>query len=289
MVKVAFQGEAGAYSEEALRRHFAGRPDLATLPCRSVQDLFHAVESGDADCGMVPLENSLGGSVTGVTSLLLQHPLSVTGETFHAVRHNLLTLPGCRDQVKFVRSHPQALEQCRAFLRRHGYVREDWYDTAGAAKNIAEIQDPRYGAIAGSYAAEVYGLEITEEGIEDHSSNQTRFLVVGGTPPPRAEISKTSILYSVSDRPGALVNALRVFSDAGINLTSISSFPSRVRHWNYDFYMDFIGHTEDSAVADCMRQLASYTTYVKVLGSYPAADRDADAAVPEVDSDTAAR
>ncbi len=269
---VAFQGEQGAYSEEALRQHFAAVQDLETLPCRSLADLFRRVEDNVADCGMVPLENSLGGFVTGVTSLLLDHGLRTTGETLYTVRHNLLVVPGCRDRVQIVRSHPQALEQCRSYLAHHGYKPEDWYDTAGAAKTLAEEPVPRYGAIASIYAAECYGLEVAARGIEDHQSNQTRFLVVGGDEMgPVFDGNKTSLLFSVSHTPGALVKALQVFSDLDINLSCISSFPSRTRHWSYDFYMDFQGHWQDDNVETCLSRLAACTTYVKVLGSYPAA------------------
>lgn len=267
---VAFQGEQGAYSEEALRRHFAKTGNLQTLPCRSLQELFQSVEEEKADCGMVPLENSLGGSVTGVTSLLLKHDLQVSGETFYAVRHNLLVVPGCRDSIRIVRSHPQALEQCGSFLTSRKYKPEDWYDTAGAAKNLSEHPDPAYGAIASSYAAECYGLEIAERGIEDHQSNQTRFLVVGGAEPPPVPASKTSLLFSVPDTPGSLVKALQIFSELEINLTCISSFPSRSRRWTYDFYMDFLGHLQEEKVEESFALLAACTTYVKVLGSYPA-------------------
>ena len=269
---VAFQGEQGAYSEEALRQHFDTVDDLETLPCRSLADLFQRVEENAADCGMVPLENSLGGSVTGVTSLLFNHDLRITGETLYAVRHNLLVVPGCKERVQIVRSHPQALEQCRSYLVHHNYKPEDWYDTAGAAKTLAEHPDSQYGAIASVYAAECYGLEIADRGIEDHQSNQTRFLVVGGDesgPVPGG--SKTSLLFSVPDTPGSLVKALQVFADLDINLSCIISFPNRTRCWTYNFYVDFQGHWQEDNVHDCLSRLVACTTYVKVLGSYPAA------------------
>ncbi len=268
---VAFQGAPGAYSEEALRQHFTHREDLVTLPCRSLAELFQQVEEGAADCGMVPLENSLGGFVTGVPSLLLDHDLQTTGETLYAVRHNLLVVPGCKERVRVVRSHPQALEQCRVYLAHHHYEPEDWYDTAGAAKALAEKPDPQYGAIASVHAAECYGLEIAERGIEDHQSNQTRFLVVGGEEADPTPNSKTSLLFSVADAPGALMKALQVFSDRNLNLSCISSFPSRTQRWIYSFYMDFQGHRREVTAHDCLSRLAACTTYVKVLGSYPVA------------------
>ncbi len=270
-MKVAFQGEHGAYSEEALRQHFAETPGLESQPCRSLPELFQCVEENQADCGMVPLENSLGGTVTGATSLLLNHSLETTGETYYSVRHNLLVLPGFKDRVRNVRSHPQALEQCRAYLRSRNYNPEDWYDTAGAAKTLSEKPEPEYGAIASTYAAEYYGLEIAECGIEDQRNNQTRFLVVGGNEPDPGPNNKTSLLFSVPDTPGALLRALQVFSDSDINLSCISSFPSRTRRWTYDFYMDFLGHRKDSRVKDCLSLLEECSKYVKVLGSYPTA------------------
>ncbi len=268
---VAFQGEQGAYSEEALRQHFVHVEDLEILPCRTLADLFQQVEKKAADCGMVPLENSLGGSVTGATSLLLDHDLRTTGETLYTVHHNLLVVPGGKERVEIVRSHPQALEQCRAYLAHCRYTPEDWYDTAGAAKTLAENPDPRYGAIASLYAAEHYSLEIADRDIEDHQSNQTRFLVVGGAEAGPRPNSKTSLLFSVADTPGALLQALQIFSDLDINLSCISSFPSRTRRWTYNFYMDFQGHWQEDTVHECLSRLAACTTYMKVLGSYPAA------------------
>lgn len=266
---VAFQGEPGAYSEEALRVHFTAEPNLQTLPCRSLPDLFAFVESGQADFGMLPIENSLGGSVTGVNTLLLNHDLRASAEVLHAVVHNLIAVPGCADQVTHVRSHPQALEQCRSYLTRHDYQPVDWYDTAGAAKTLSEEPDPRYGAIASRYAAEFYGLEIAAQGIEDEPDNLTRFLVIGHAEAEPGPDCKTSILFAVPDQPGALVAALRIFSERHINLSNISTFPRRFRQWNYVFYMDFLGHWREEPVNEALTELLGLAAFVKLLGSYP--------------------
>lgn len=276
---VAFQGEPGAYSEEALRLHFRSEPDLATLPCRSLPELFAQVERRAADCGMLPFENSLGGTVTGVNTLLLNHDLKASAEIHYAVKHNLLVVPGCQEAVTHVRSHPQALEQCRGYLAARQYQPVDWYDTAGAAKALADDPEPRYAAIASRYAAQCYGLEIAEAGIEDERNNLTRFLVIGHEEAAPADDCKTSVLFAVADKPGALVEALQIFAARGINLTNISSFPRRTRQWNYVFYMDFLGHFQDARVNEALMHLLARAAFVKLLGSYPRARPPADADV----------
>ncbi len=266
---VAFQGEPGAYSDEALHNHFSTEPDLKTLPCRSFAELFALVEQRKADFGMLPIENSIGGSVTGVNSLLLNHDLRISAEILHPVRHNLIVLPGCTAQVTHVRSHPQALEQCRAFLIQRQLVPVDWYDTAGAAKALQENPEPQFGAIASQFAAEHYGLEIVAKGIEDEPDNLTRFLVIGHETAGMGPDCKTSVLFAVPDQPGALVKALSIFSDRNINLTNISSFPRRFKQWNYVFYMDFLGHYQEDIVREALQELLICAAFVKLLGSYP--------------------
>lgn len=268
---VAFQGEHGAYSDEVLHRHFGHEPDLKTVPCHSLVELFGVVENGTANYGILPLENSLGGAVTGVNTLLLNHDLKASAEILHAVRHNLIVTPGGADQVTHVRSHPQALEQCRDYLQRKNYVAEAWYDTAGAAKSLAENPEPGYGAIASRQAAEYYKLEIADAGIEDEPNNSTRFLVIGHDEAEPCDDAKTSILFAVPDRPGALVVALQLFSERGINLTSISSFPRRRKQWNYVFYVDFLGHWREPHVQDALSELLGHSAFLKLLGSYPRA------------------
>ncbi len=266
---VAFQGEPGAYSDEALHHHFRTEPDLRAKPCRSFAELFALVENRKVDFGILPIENSIGGAVTGVNTLLLNHDLRISAEILHPVRHNLIVVPGCSAQVTHVRSHPQALEQCRTFLRQRELIPVDWYDTAGAAKTLQESPEPHYGAIASQFAAEHYGLEIAVQGIEDEPNNLTRFLVIGhDTAAPGTEC-KTSVLFAVPDQPGALVKALSIFAEHGINLTNISSFPRRFKQWHYVFYMDFLGHYRDDTVRNALQELLICAAFVKLLGSYP--------------------
>ena len=174
---VAFQGENGAYSEEAIRQQYGA--DVETLPCRTFEDIFAALDEDRSTAGAVPVENSLAGSINKAYDLLLDHDFRVQGEILLRVQHNLLTLPGNGEKIEQVRSHPQALAQCEGFLNRHGYKAIPWYDTAGSAKELAEKPEPNVGVIASALAAEIYELEIVQQGIEDLHYNFTRFFIIG--------------------------------------------------------------------------------------------------------------
>lgn len=269
MTVVAFQGEHGAYSEEACRQHFGG--EIATLPCRTFEEIFAAVEGGQADFGAVPVENSTAGSINKSYDLLLEHDLKVHGEILLRVRHNLLTLPGNAATITQVRSHPQALAQCESYLNRRRLTAVPWYDTAGSAKDLAAEPTPGVGVIASRLAAEVYGLEIVDEGIEDMPNNYTRFFVVGHGEPPPAERSKTSLVFAVPNTPGSLFHALGEFANRHINLTKLESRPRRNRPWQYVFYLDFEGHWQDAATGAAIVALLNRAVFVKLLGSYSAA------------------
>jgi prephenate dehydratase len=269
MTVVAFQGEHGAYSEEACRQHFGG--EIAALPCRTFEEIFAAVEGGQADFGAVPVENSTAGSINKSYDLLLEHDLKVHGEILLRVRHNLLTLPGNAAAITQVRSHPQALAQCESYLNRRKLTAVPWYDTAGSAKDLAAEPAPGVGVIASRLAAEVYGLEIVDEGIEDMPNNYTRFFVVGHGEPPPAERSKTSLVFAVPNTPGSLFHALGEFANRHINLTKLESRPRRNRPWQYVFYLDFEGHWQDTATGAAIVALLNRAVFVKLLGSYPAA------------------
>ena len=266
---VAFQGERGAYSEEAIRQHFG--PDITTLPCRAFEDIFEAVEKGQANYGAVPVENSAAGSINKSFDLLLERDLRVSGEILLRVRHNLLTLPGKADTIHEVRSHFQALAQCEGFLNRFGYTAVPWYDTAGSAKDLAAQPVDGVGVIASRLAAEVYGLEIVHEGIEDLRHNYTRFFVVGKDEAERSSSSKTSLVFAIPNTPRSLYHALGEFAQRDINLTKLESRPRRNRPWQYVFYLDFDGHWQDANAAEAILRLLSRAVFVKLLGSYPAA------------------
>jgi prephenate dehydratase len=266
---VAFQGEPGAYSEEAVRQQFGA--EVETLPCQAFEHIFEAVDSGRADFGAVPVENSTAGSINKSFDLLLEHDLKVHGEILLRVRHCLLTVPGNAATITQVRSHPQALAQCETFMNRHHYTAVPWYDTAGSAKDLAANPEPGVAVIASKLAAQIYGLEIVQEGVEDMSNNYTRFFVVGKGDAPRSERSKTSLVFAVPNTAGSLYGALEEFARRRINLTKIESRPRRGRPWQYVFYLDFDGHWQDKEAGEAIMFLLSRAAFVKLLGSYPAA------------------
>ena len=266
---VAFQGEPGAYSEEAVRQQFGA--EVQTLPCQAFEHIFEAVDSGRADFGAVPVENSTAGSINKSFDLLLEHDLKVHGEILLRVRHCLLTVPGHAATITQVRSHPQALAQCETFMNRHHYTAVPWYDTAGSAKDLAANPEPGVAVIASKLSAQIYGLEIVQEGVEDMSNNYTRFFVVGKGDAPRSERSKTSLVFAVPNTAGSLYGALEEFARRRINLTKIESRPRRGRPWQYVFYLDFDGHWQDKEAGEAIMFLLSRAAFVKLLGSYPAA------------------
>lgn len=268
MTKVAFQGEHGAYSEEAIRQHFGG--EVETVPCHAFEQIFATIEQGKADSGALPVENSLAGSINKAYDLLLEHDLKVQGEILLRVRHNLLTLPGNADQIAQVRSHPQALAQCEGFLNRNNYEAIPWYDTAGSAKELAEHPEPGVGVIASKLAAQYYGLEIVQESIEDLLYNYTRFFVIGRGDAPRSDNAKTSLVFATPHSPGALYGCLGEFADRAINLAKLESRPRRNRPWQYVFYLDFEGHWQDAKCSEALLGLLNRAAFVKLLGSYPA-------------------
>lgn len=273
MIKVAFQGEEGAYSQQAIHQSF-GR-EVATIPCRTFADIFEAVEKGRADYGMLPVENAMAGSINQAYDLLLDHDLHIWSEVILRVRHALLAPPGvCLEDLRRVCSHPQALAQCERFLTRHNLEPVPAYDTAGAARDLAAHPQTDGGAIASALAAEIYGLEVLAEGIEDVSWNYTRFFVLSEQDPPRAERNKTSLVFTVRHVPGSLHGCLGEFAAQGINLTKIESRPRRNRPWHYIFYLDFEGHWQDPECEKALLGLLRRASFVKMLGSYPAASME---------------
>lgn len=266
---VAFQGENGAYSEEAIRQQYGA--DVETLPCRTFEDIFAALAADRGTAGAVPVENSLAGSINKAYDLLLDHDFRVQGEILLRVRHNLLTLPGNGEKIEQVRSHPQALAQCEGFLNRHGYEAIPWYDTAGSAKELAEKPEPNVGVIASVLAAEIYELEIVQQGIEDLHYNFTRFFIIGKGDAEYAPDSKTSLVFATPHSPGALYACLGEFAERNINLAKLESRPRRNRPWEYVFYLDFMGHWQEPDCSAAVLGLLNRAAFVKMLGSYPAA------------------
>lgn len=274
--KVAFQGERGAYSEMATLQYF---PKVKLLPLKSFQDVFDVAENGKVEYIVVPLENSIEGSVNEIYDLLLQTKMNVVGEIYQRVRHCLISNRGSK-KIRYVYSHPQALAQCRAYLQHKGLKSVPTYDTAGAVKIIKEKKLTDSAAIASKRAAELYDMEILDEGIEDRKNNYTRFFVLS----PRKKKSgknvlhdsdhnhKTSIIFSVRHVPGALFDILGEFALRKINLTKIESRPTKETPWEYNFYVDFEGNLQSKAVNEALMSIKPKTSYIKVLGSYKKAE-----------------
>jgi prephenate dehydratase len=267
---VAFQGEPGAYSEQAVRQQFG--PAVKALPCRSFTAVFEAVHQGQATHGMLPVENSLAGTVIPAYDLLVDHDLHVQAEVVVRVAHCLMAPAGTRlADVKRVKSHHQALAQCEKTLRRMGIEPLVYYDTAGAARDLAANPEPETAAIASALAAETYNLEILAQHVEDLDFNYTRFFVLGPTEPPRQDPSKTSIILTTRHVPGALYDVLGELAKRQINMTKIESRPRRNRPWHYLFYIDFEGHEDDPPIREALLDILKSASFLKVLGSYPAA------------------
>lgn len=269
-MRLAYQGEPGAYSEAAALQY--GGPQAETLPCKSFEDVFDAVSRKKATHGVVPLENSIGGTIHRNYDLLLDHDLTITGEVELDVVHCLQALPGTgiRD-VKVVYSHPQALAQCERYLKELGVAVEAVYDTAGGAKLIAEKRLANAAALASRRAAEVFGLEVLQEAVQDYEFNITRFAIIGGTPPPDA--NKTTIVFALPSTPGALFKALSVFALRDINLTKLESRPMRGRPWEYLFYVEVDAPRSDLGCARALTHLAEFARWTRVLGTYKGAER----------------
>jgi chorismate mutase / prephenate dehydratase len=267
-VTVAFQGEVGAYSEEAACQYFGTKARLK--PYESLEDTFQAVERGDTRYGLVPVENSLEGSIPRTYDLLLDSKLNVAGETQLRIVHCLIGLPDAQiDSIREVYSHPQALGQCKTFLRQMGWKLTPTYDTAGSVKMIKENGLLDKAAIASARAAEIYGMKILVRGIEDNAHNYTRFFILARQDTSSTGNDKTSIVFSVKHEPGALYDALKELAARKINLTKIETRPTRQKAWEYNFYADFDGHHDDAAIKEALQSLEKASIFVKILGSYP--------------------
>jgi prephenate dehydratase len=267
---VSFQGEHGAYSEQAAQSYFG--ESVHTEPCNTIKGVFTAVEKVSSLFGVVPAENSLEGSVNQTYDLLLESFLKICAEVKIKITHCLLALPGTKlADVRAVYSHPQALAQCSAFLESLHVSGEPAYDTAGSARLLKERDLHDAAAIASKKAAALYGLEILQERIEDFPENFTRFLVIGKQEAARTGRDKTSIVFATKHTPGSLQKALSELSTRGINLTKIESRPIRGMPWEYHFFVDFEGHRTDRGCVDALEALGKATTLLKILGSYPRA------------------
>ncbi|OSZ70865.1 prephenate dehydratase [Sphingomonas sp. IBVSS1] len=266
---VAFQGAPGAYSHQAVRETF---PDRLPLPCASFEDAIEAVQAGRAGCAVIPIENSLHGRVADMHFLLPESGLSIVGEHFVRVRHCLLAL-GDMAALKEVKSHPQALGQVRRHLREWGIAPVQFFDTAAAAAAVAGEGDVAMGAIASRLAAELYGLNILAEGVEDADHNTTRFVVLAreAAVPPAGVAAMTSFHFEVRSVPAALFKALGGFATNGVNMTKLESYLRDGKFSQAEFYAEIEGSPAEPPVARALEELAYFTNWVKIIGTYPRA------------------
>jgi prephenate dehydratase len=267
-MKIAIQGEPGSFSHDAATRM---SPDATIVPCSISAEVFAALTKGTVDAAVIPIENSLAGSVAEHFDLLLTHDVRVVRESLLRIRHNLIGIAGASiDEIDRVFSHPVALAQCRRLFVEHPKMQPvSNYDTAGSVKQIVELGDRRQAAIASEAAARHYGAEILKAGIEDNPENYTRFFLVQRTEDAVSdpEANKTSVAFSVENRPGSLVAVLNELAARGTNLTKIESRPVHGSPWEYIFYVDFqMGSSEEGARA--MEALRSHCAMVKELGRY---------------------
>jgi chorismate mutase/prephenate dehydratase len=267
---VAFQGERGAYSENAVNQFFGSLVDVK--PCKDFKDVFESVKKQEVHAGVVTVENSIEGSVNQNYDLFFAYDLKVCGEVIVKLSHCLIVNPNTSiGDVKAVYSHPQALAQCRSFLERSKYELIPTYDTAGSVRLIKEKKLTNAAAIASEKAAELYGMKIIAKDIAGNPENYTRFFVLSKEDSPITGKDKTSIIFSAKHEPGSLCNALGEFAKRNINLTRIESRPTKKNLWEYNFYLDFEGHRTEPQSAEGLKALEKYAIFIKLLGSYPKA------------------
>ena len=280
MNRVSFQGERGAYSEAASISFFEG--EIETIPCSTFADALKNTANDRSDYTVLPVENSLEGSVGESNDLLLETDLNVVGEIYHRVHHCLIGTGSIGD-IDTVYSHTQALGQCRKFIQEKSLKTIPSYDTAGSVKIIKDLNKSNVACIASKNAAEVFDVPVIQEGIEDNTNNYTRFLVLSkesitsGPHTPAWDVStntKTSIIFSVKHEVGALYQIIKEFTEYGINLTKIESRPNKDATWEYNFYVDFEGYQNGSQEKGMLQRIKGNCTFLKILGSYPIAKLD---------------
>jgi prephenate dehydratase len=269
MLRAAFQGERGAYSEAAAIHFF--KEGVQTMPYPTFYEVLESTEQSKSDYAVLPVENSLEGSVGESYDLLLTTKLNVVGEIYHRIKHCLIGFDGL-EKIDTVYSHPQALGQCRKFIQEHKLKPIPTYDTAGSVKILLELKKDNLACIASRKAAEIYRVPVIKEGIEDNMNNYTRFLILATKKQEKTSKDKTSIIFSIKHVPGALYSILEKFNANKINLTKIESRPTKSTPWEYNFYVDFEGNLEDSHVQEMLERIKQHTLFLKVLGSYPRAE-----------------
>ena len=271
--RVAFQGERGAFSEEAAVKLLG--EDIQLVPRPTFESLFVAIDEGAADYVLAPVENSLAGSVHRSYDLLLESSLHISAEVIIPIRHHLIGCPGAPfDGIKSVESHPVALAQCERFFAANPQLqRIATEDTAGSVANVVERGDPKCAAIAGIRAASIYGGKVLRDNLEDHAENYTRFVLLTSSTSANTGADKLSLVMKLPHKSGALHRALQPFADRGIDLLKIESRPIKGRPWEYHFYLDLHASTNDERVIKALAELAERATEVRVLGCYEAGSR----------------
>ncbi|MCY7395346.1 MAG: prephenate dehydratase [Nocardioides sp.] len=269
--RIAYQGEPGANSHQVCRQHY---PDLESLPCASFEDVFAAVEGGEADLAMIPIDNSIAGRVADIHHFLPDSGLHIVAEHFLRIRFHLLGVPGARlEDIRTVHSHVHALGQCRKIIRAHALTPVISGDTAGAAREVAEAGDPSQGAISPPLAAEIYGLTILATDVEDEDHNTTRFVVLSPDQVQGAADTGpmvTSFIFNVRNLPAALYKALGGFATNGVNMTKLESYMVGGAFIATQFLAEVDGHPDDPGLKRALEELTFFTTDVKILGVYAA-------------------
>lgn len=269
--RIAYQGEPGSNSDTACRAVY---PGLEAVACPTFEDVFAALAEGDADLAMIPVENSIAGRVADIHHLLPESDLHIIGEYFMPIHFQLMATPGANiDDIRVVRSHTHALSQCRKIIRDHGWRAIVADDTAGAAREVAEAGDPSAAALAPALAAELYGLEILATDVEDEHNNTTRFLTLArenSVPDADSEAVITSFVFRVRNVPAALYKAMGGFATNGVNMTKLESYQLGGSFSATQFYADVEGHPDERPLRLALEELAFYSAYVRILGTYPA-------------------
>ena len=273
-MKIAFQGIRGAYSEMALHEHFG--KDVEAISCETFDDVFAAVIKDAVMFGFIPVENTIAGTVVENYDLLLANDVFVIGEAYLPVRHTLLAKKGVRlEAVTEAFSHPHALKQCKDFLKAHGIKMRPSYDTAGSAQAVADGDREDCAAIASELCAEIYDMDILERNIQSNVSNTTRFFVIAKkeNAPEDLKATKTTVAFKTRHYPGALVDCLKIFQSYSLNLTKLESRPIPENPWEYVFYAAFEAGIDDDGVKAAIGELTLHAVFVKLLGSYPKAEK----------------
>ena len=268
MTHVSFQGERGAYSEAAAKSFF--KEDVKTIPFSTFTEILENTSKDITEYAVLPVENSLEGSVGESYDLLYSTDLNATGEIYHRIEHCLIGL-GKMEEVDTVYSHPQALGQCRKFIQKNNMKTIPTYDTAGSVKIIQELNEKKCACIASKTAAVIYNMPIITENIADNINNYTRFLILSKKESAETGKDKTSIIFSIKHEPGSLYRIIENFNKNNVNLTKIESRPTKANVWEYNFHVDFEGHQKDIKVLEMLNKIKEETLFMKILGSYPSA------------------